>query len=325
MGRTLNLLLCALLVVFGWLILKTPAQTPGTPPETTVPGTVARETVPLPPPPPETAQTTQTAPQVSQVEKLLSQKKLGNTAVASRSELPELEALKDIPGNEGANGYAFAGYTTRKAVNPIAAFWALEDAGLYTAQKDTSGSLTVPTEVSKGAGTVTTQHHSDTSEGARELMTQLLLLSGSYNDGFPLETRILGEDESVNLEQVHWSREDKCFYSYFTCCDDRAAYTLCIYLRSGDGKYITDVEFQLLHLNYTGEAGAALEELTARQGAALMLASELVLTGDSRLCSNEKVSFTDVWKNHTVKTGQFRISGEGEQGSLLNFRIRAAG
>lgn len=198
---------------------------------------------------------------------------------------------------------------SRREVNPIAAFWLLESEGLYERSGEKPG---LPERSLKEIPAQSAKQYPYTDEGAQQLLTDLLTLSGSMADG--LEQAILGSDGAVDPGQVFWSEPDGCRYAYFARIDDRSTQILCFYLRGEE--WISDVEFQLLDMTDRTEP-----ERFKGQAAALAAAAELLLTGTCRAGGEETGAAYEV-AGFSAEAERFFFTAEAEQGSLTNYRLR---
>lgn len=209
-----------------------------------------------------------------------------------------------------------------RRMNPIAGFWELVSEGLYSKQKDDSGRL--PVEVLDAPGREKKQY-AYTDEGVRLLLTDLLALSAEMDDGLALETALLGTDGQVEAEQVHFAGDEDCRYAYFSCASEQATHILCFYLRAdGAGEWITDVEFQLLNMRHASGDEVTLAQLSEsfdQQAAALMAAAELLMTGQNRAAEGD-VPFDYEVGGFDAAIGRFGFSGNAEQGTLTNYRLK---
>lgn len=280
--------------------------------------------------PPE--QTVQTEPRsdaapadaMGTVTRILAEHRLDETAVSHCIYDPELNDTE--AGTEGAGdracAFALAQLCAERKMNPVAAFWMLESEGLYEKERDGSAKLSLP---GYGASEREAQRYDDSAEGAARLAGDLLDLCSRMEDGLGMETQFLGENGEVEGDQVFYSAKEDCYYGYFVCYGERSAHFLCLYLRGDEaGTYISDAEFQLLNLHYaSGDAGAE-EEMAYRaelQTASLMTSMELLLTGQTRL-DGAPVPFSYTLGDHSVTVERFYFTGSGENGSLINYRIR---
>lgn len=201
---------------------------------------------------------------------------------------------------------------SRRAMNPIAAFWILESEGMYERGKDLAG---LPSFSLPKFSVQTVKQYPYTDAGAAQLLTEWLALAGKMEN----ETAklILGKDGALESGQVHLSEEDGCRYAYFACSAERSTQILCIYLRSDDnGEWIDDVEFQLLHMS----CDPAPEQGTT-QAVAFAAAAELLMSGNARAGEEETPAGYTVG-GFSATAERFTFTAEGEQGSLTNYRLR---
>ena len=289
-----------------------PETEPVTQPET-APGT-------QPAAQPESTQPAAATPR-GQVEQILERAGLVQTAVTPQMESTDRDAAEDTPGLAGAShGAALAELAEGMRMNPVAAFWELVSAGLYEKRTDDTGSLSV-TALKPTAQAAKTYPLTD--EGARQLLTDLLVLAARTEDGMELEMALLGANLTVEGTQVHWSEADQCHYAYFSCASDRETYILCFYLRGGE--QIEDVEFQLLHLRHASGGTESLERMdntAKKQAASLMAAAELLMTGKHRAGEGE-IPFSYEVGGMQASLERFGFTGDPDRGSLVNYRLRS--
>ena len=254
------------------------------------------------------------------VAQILDRAELADTRTTRLVSSPTLDTDSETAGLAAAShGRALARELETRAVNPIAAHWELVYEGLYEKHKDESGRLAVSGFVLPEYETYTYEY---TEGGAQQLMTDLLNLAARMDDGLELEMALLGANLDVEEDRVFYSEAEQCRYAYFTCTSDRATYILCIYLR-GEAQ-ITDMEFQMLtlrHASGTPEALAILDDQAKRQAAALMTAAELLMTGSTRAGEGD-VPFSYNIGDWAAKLGRFTFSGDPDQGSLINYRLK---
>ena len=313
--------ICAVLLLTA-TANRTPQQDPT---ETTQPTveTTAPETAP-----PETAPETGAAPTETQpadavreqVAQILDREKLTATKTTRLVSSSGLGADAETSGLAAAShGRALAEELAQRQVNPIAAHWELVHEGLYVKHQDESGKLSTAAFQTPAQ---TAASYAYTDAGARQLLTDLLVLAAQMDDGLELETALLGANLTVEADQVYHSEEEQCRYAYFACNSDRATYILCFYLR-GEAQ-IEDVEFQLLtlrHASGTAEALARLDDHAKRQAAALMAAAELVMTGKTRAGEGE-VPFAYQVGGWSAELERFTFDGDPDWGSLINYRLQ---
>ena len=194
----------------------------------------------------------------------------------------------------------------------------LTEEELYEHQPVTDGTISVP------AFTLPLQPRKQypfTAEGTRQLLTDILNLSGKAEDDLGLEAGLLGKNGAVEADQV-FRRKGDCYYAYFIYYGERSAHFLCFYTR-GD-EWIEDVEFQLLNLRYAKgdeEALNRIDQLGDRQAASLMAASEQLLTGSSR-ADEGRIDLSYTCDGAEVTIERYDISGYDEVGTLTNYDIR---
>lgn len=207
---------------------------------------------------------------------------------------------------------ALAELAAGREMNPIAAFWMLESEGLYEREADQPGlpSVSLPEMPAQAA-----KQYPYTDAGAEQLLSDLLTLAGGMEK--TMSQALLGEDGAVEPGQVTLSGQDGCRYAYFAQITDRSVRILCFYLRSdARGKWITDVEYQLLHMSCSADP-----EQGGEQAAALAAAAELLMTGSSRAGREETGDSYEVG-GFSAAAERFFFTAEKEQGSLTNYRLR---
>lgn len=290
-----------------------PETEPQTLPETTAP----EETTPATEPPAGTVPASQAR---SRVEQLLEGAALEQTAATRLATEPGLHAAEGTSGLASqSHGAALAALLQDRPANPVAAFWELVSGGLYEKKTEDTGTLSLtgfrtPEQAAK--------RYDYTSEGARQLLTELLALAARMEDGLDLEQSLLGANLSVEGDQVFWSEAEKCRYAYFSCTSERATYILCFYLRGE--QQIEDVEFQLLYLRHAdggAEALAALDHKAKKQTASLMAAAELLMTGKTRAGEGE-IPFSYEIGGAEARLERFTFTGDPDRGSLTNYRLK---
>lgn len=256
------------------------------------------------------------------VEQALSRYSLDETAMAACVHDGDLYADDATTGaGKNAIAHALARVCDEQKINPIAAFWLLEDQNLY--------GYTATEEETIGVPAFTLDMHSRkeytmTFDGIRELLTDILTLSGTADDGMPMETKLLGSNGKVDEGQVFHEKGD-CIYAYFIYYGERSAHFLCFYARGG--VLVEDLEFQMLNLRYaTGdeEELTRIDQLADRQAAALMAAAEQLLSGSSK-ADEGRIPMSYSVDGYGVAIERFRISRDGETGTLTNYAIRKEG
>ena len=303
MSKKIGIFLMILLVLGSLLLLdatknRSPSQPPvqptestsepaeSIPPETTVPAAEPTE--------PE---------ELSRVRAVLDRHTMNRTAVTY---------LVRTDADGESQTAALAVLASQRKMNPIAAFWHLESEGLYERGQDQTGlpPVSLPEIPAQSA-----KQYAYTDAGAEQLLTDLLNLAGRMEKG--MAQAILGEDGAVDPGQVFLSKQDGCRYAYFAHTTDRSTRILCFYLRGDDrGEWITDVEFQLLHMTRSSEA-----EQGDGQTAALAAAIELLMTGKARAGGGETAATYEVG-GYQATAERFFFTAEAEEGSLTNYRLR---
>ena len=317
------MVLCAVLILMATAAREpytTPTETPAAttaPTETKDPEPTATQQ-----PAPEAAPPAETADAASRVARILEGSKLGKTAAARLTEDPGLSRADGTEGTgKSSMAHALAELAQERKMNPIAAFWLLVKDGAYERETLSApfslGSFQAPRQEAR--------QYPYTDEGARQLITDLLALAARMEDDLGLELAVLGANLTLEPDQVSHSKADGCRYTYVSAASDWSTHILCFYLRSDDkGEWITDVEFQLLSMRHATGDAEALKKLDAafdRQAAALMTASELLMTGSTAAAGGQiPASYTIGTVN--AKLERFAFTAEGEQGALTNYRLR---
>lgn len=310
MSKKIGIFLMIILVLWSVLLLDAtknrkplqptaqPTESTGAPVEPDLPETVLPEITA-----PEAVTTA--PPEISQVEAVLDRHTMNRTAVT------HLVRTGAAGGSQTAD---LAELASQREMNPIAAFWLLVSEGLYERGTDQPG---LPPYALPEIPVQTAKQYPYTDAGAAQLLTDLLTLAGGMADGLELEQAILGTDGAVDPGQVSLSKQDGCRYAYFARTADRSTQILCFYLRGdAQGEWISDVEFQLLHMTSSAEA-----EQGDGQAAALAAAVELLMTGTSRAGTEETAESYEVG-GCTAAAERFFFTTEAEQGSLTNYRLR---
>ena len=289
---------------------EAPAETapPTTDPTTQTTGETLNETQPA-------------APQdaMTRVEQALDRYPLDETAMALCVYDGGLNSDASTTGlGRTANSNALARLCDEQRMNPIAAFWLLEREDLYGYAKDTDDifrvpAFSLPLQVRK--------EYPNTHEGTRQLLTDILKLSGGVEDGLNMDAKLLGENGVVDNDQVFYEEGD-CRYAYFVYYGDRSAHFLCFYVRGGEK--IESLEMQLLSLRYAEgdeEALTKLDQLADRQAASLMAAAEQLLTGTSR-ADEGCVPLRYTCDGSKATIDRYTITGSGETGKLTNYALQ---
>lgn len=196
-----------------------------------------------------------------------------------------------------APGAAVAHDCTQRAANPIAAFRELVGTDLFSRVfKDKKplelelinydfASAVCSTDVS-----VSVQPYSYNRTGCELLMRDIILMA-SYLDGGSVYELWLQDTPDGSMPEIHYSEDDECYYGYFIYYNEIETYMLCVYIRSADGRNITDLEFQALDMTYYfAEPSAGISISLARYSvsndsriAAMIKSSEMLLTGKTQL------------------------------------------
>lgn len=283
---------------------------------------------------PETTQTTTSATESiaaeetkpvdarERVERALGKYPLDETAMAACVHDDDLHADDSTTGaGKHAIAYALAEVCDEQKINPIAAFWLLEDQGLYSYAPAQEETISVP---AFSLELQSRKEYTMTFDGVRALLTDILALSGTADDGMPMGTKLLGSNDKVDEGQVFHEKGD-CIYAYFIYYGERSAHFLCFYARGG--VFVEDLEFQLLNLRYaTGdeEELERIDQLGDRQAATLMAAAEQLLSGSSK-ADEGRIPMSYSVDGYGVAIERFRITGDGETGTLTNYAIRKEG
>ncbi|MBR7178948.1 MAG: hypothetical protein IKD27_05485 [Oscillospiraceae bacterium] len=259
------------------------------------------------------------------VRRILEREKLAQTAKSHWVWNAGLNAQEGTTGTARSSyGWALALTAAERKMNPIAAFWALNSEGLYSKTEDTSGVLSA---ASFAVPAQEVREYAYTEDGARQLITDLLVLASGLEDGLAMESGMLGANNAVDAGQVALARKEGCYYGYFISGGERSTHILCIYLRSDrEGKLIADVEFQLLNLRAARGSEDALKVLDRRgdtQAATLAAAAELLMTGQTQ-AGQGLIPFNRQVTSYDASIELFCFTAEGETGTLTNYRLRKA-
>lgn len=256
------------------------------------------------------------------VEQALSRYSLDETAMAACVHDGDLYADDSITGaGKKAIAHALARVCDEQKVNPVAAFWLLEDQDLYSYAAAEEENISVPAFT---LAMHSRKEYAMTFDGIRELLTDILNLSGTVDDGMPMEAKLLGSNSKVDEGQVFHEKGD-CIYAYFIYYGERSAHFLCFYARGG--VLVEDLEFQMLNLRYaTGDEETLdrIDQLGDRQAASLMAAAEQLLSGSSK-ADEGRIPMSYSVDGYGVAIERFRITGSGETGMLTNYAIRKEG
>lgn len=232
------------------------------------------------------------------VEELLDESDLARTAVpVSECQVFESHSGKLSSLYVIAPGAAVAHDCAQRAANPIAAFRELVGTDLFTRvfkdKKPVALDLInydFASSVCSTDVTVHVQPYSYNRTGCELLMRDIILMA-SYLDGGSVYELWLQDTPDGSLPEIHYSEADECYYGYFIYYNEIEANMLCVYIRSGDGRNITDLEFQTLDLSYyfaEPSAGISISLAMDRvvndsRIAAMIKASEMLLTGKTQL------------------------------------------
>lgn len=257
------------------------------------------------------------------VEAALGRHDLDETTTASCIRDDALHADDGTTGaGKAACAYALADLCDEQEMNPIAAFWMLTRESLFTYKPSGEETLSVsefsmPIQARK--------QYPYTTEGTRELLTDVLTLSAGVKGGMEMEDEVLGVNSEVDSYQVFYDKGDRCYYAYFVLYGERSAHFLCFYIRGSE--MIDDFEFQLLNLRYAdgdAEALTRIDELGDRQAATIMAAAEQLLTGTSR-ADEGSIPARYTCDGAKAAIDRFAVRGDGERGTLTNYSLRLEG
>lgn len=271
---------------------------------------------------PEGTEPEQNGDAAALVARILENSDLERTAVTRRGSEGTAQVIGAVGQPDASAVHALARIAEERKMNPIAAFWLVVYEGIYDKKEDTSGVLdTEAFSVPEREG----ERYAYTDEGALQLLTDLLTLAAGIPDEVELETAVLGANLSVEPDQISFSGKDDCRYAYFSCSSEYVTHILCFYLR-GDarGEWIDDVELQMLSMRHADGDVGALEMIADRcsaQTAALMAAAELLMTGKTR-AGDGAVPFAYEIGGAKAAVERFTFTGDDQQGSLTNYRLR---
>lgn len=246
--------------------------------------------------------------------------------------------------------YEMIGYVREQGVNPVSAFLALYDRGLFTGSKESRDGLLIeqydalenPRELEWNQDWELREYEYS-ADGAAELLEDAVKLSGAIGSNSGLERKLLDVEGRLN-GCVYDSRSEDCLYSYHIEYSDAGAAVLCCYFRSGDGRTISDVEFQLMLCEYITDsqwAGSSyffrgLQIDRRQQFAALATAMDHIMAGhcgDRERREDDYGSLVQIPESYTigersvtagVRTyqGEANEAGETETVELYHYRIR---
>lgn len=257
------------------------------------------------------------------VEAALGRHSLDETATASCIRDDALHADSDTTGaGKAACAYALADLCDEQRMNPIAAFWMLTRESLFAYERGEEEALGVP---AFALPIQSRKQYPYTTEGTRELLTDILNLSADVGEGMEMEDRVLGLNDEVDSFQVFYDKDDRCYYAYFILYGERSAHFLCFYIRGSE--LIDDFEFQLLNLRYAEGDGSDLEQIDRLgdcQAATIMAAAEQLLTGTSR-ADEGSIPLGYTCDGSQVSIERFAVTGDGETGTLTNYDLHIKG
>lgn len=248
------------------------------------------------------------------VQELLSGYQLAETAAAVCVYDETLHA--DVPGKgPSAMGHALARLCGQRQMNPISAFWMLEEEGVYSYTPDVDSRLGAAAfDVPRRMRRV----YPFNETGTRRLLSDILKLARSMDDGMDLEQAFLSWDGKINSEWIYHAEGD-CHYAYFVYYGDSAAHFLCFYVRGEER--INHVELQMLNLCYKEGTPGPGDGRGETQAALLMAATEKLLTGTSRV-NEGNIPLVYPLEGGEVIIERYDITGPGEIGSLTNYSLR---
>lgn len=246
--------------------------------------------------------------------------------------------------------YEMIGYVREQGVNPVSAFLALYDRGLFTGSGESQGPLLIeqydafeePRELDWSQDWEPRKYEYS-ADGAAELLEDAVKLSGAIGSGSGLERKLLDVEGRLN-GSVYDSRREDCLYSYHIAYSDAGATVLCCYFRSGDSRTISDVEFQLMFCEYIAEgqwAGSSaffrgLQIDRRQQFAALATAMDHIMVGrggDRTRTEDNYGSLVQIPESYTIGErsvtaevrsylGKETEAGDAEAVELYHYRIR---
>lgn len=312
MKKKIDQFLLAMLILTALLLLVIPGH--GAPAQTIAGETTAPSEPTIP-----SEETQPPADALDRVQQILDAAQLSETAAAHCVYDKDLLDDFDVDGRgEGAAAHALARLCEEQEMNPISAFWLLAEEGLYEKTQDLTGAMPV---AAISHGEQEAKEYAYSEKGVRTLLTDLLKLSGTFDDGLPMEDKLLGWDRKVENGQIFREGEE-CYYAYFVVYGEGSAHFLCFYLRGEET--IGDVEFQLLNLRYARGEEEVLDQLDQsfdRQTAGLMTAAELLLTGQSRAAEGS-IPFAYDQGDCAASIERFDLTASGESGTLTNYRLQ---
>lgn len=255
----------------------------------------------------------------STVEKLLDKGGLSRTAVpVSNGNIDPDGGGKLQPMFLESAGGAFVQSCLDRAVNPVAAYRYLVNKGVFVRTTTDPKPLelclvyeTFASPLCTETVTVSAQTYSYDLDGCQQLMRDVILLAGFLNEGTVYEGWLTESSES-GLPEIHYAEDDECYYGYYIYYDELGANVMCVYIRSGDGRTITDLEFQMLNLDYylaEPSAGFSISLGMRRVAddsriAAMIVAAEELLTGRTGLDTPDD---TDVHEWETTLPMSYRL------------------
>lgn len=291
------------------------------------------------------------------VDKLLNKSGLSRTAVpVSNGSIDEEGGGKRHPLCRESAGGAFVQSCLDRAVNPIAAYRYLVGKDVFIRLTedpkplelrliDDSCMSPLCTETVSFSARTYSYHHS----GCQQLMRDVIQLAGFINEG-TLYDGWLTESRDSGLPEIHYSEDDGCYYGYYIYYDELGANVMCVYIRSGDGRNITDLEFQLLEMDYyIAEASAGLSIAMGMvrvaddsRIASIIVAAEKLLTGRTGVDTPDdldvyewsttlpmsyhlgdwSVKVNTIWYTSTVEQGDWWYEDLVLEDKIINYRIR---
>ena len=189
---------------------------------------------------------------------------------------------------------AYVHFCVQEMSNPISIFRSLVAENIFLAEEKDHGLLihqSAEVELLPEKFTAT-QHSYLMDTQCPEMICDFLTLSALVRDNVALEYGMLGAFDEGNFSQLHYSKQEKCYYTYAILPSPITSYVIAIYIHepADTSKQISDVEFQLLklyHRDPDSEDGRDQWLLShsegERQAAALIGALEKLLSGQTIL------------------------------------------
>ena len=158
---------------------------------------------------------------------------------------------------EASISYPFVKACEKLESNPIAAFFALKNAELFLleyestdtvyAYLDSVSSYNAVSEIAERPAMKNVKCYLSGRDEAL-FLRDVMETSAKTEDGIDLEEKIL----NLNNSALHYSQQEQISYAYYVYETDLFANVLCVYIHHDDqGRQITDVEFQMLIMDYS--------------------------------------------------------------------------